>query len=48
MCRSKTVIENYLVWTTSLFILFINSTVWAHDPVFGIGPHVLFKGGVDP
>jgi hypothetical protein len=21
--------------------------VWAHDPVFGLGPHVLFKGGVE-
>ena len=21
--------------------------VWAHDPIFGIGPHVLFKGGVE-
>ncbi|HEX20040.1 MAG TPA: transporter [Acidiferrobacteraceae bacterium] len=20
---------------------------WAHDPIFGIGPHVLFKGGVE-
>ncbi len=21
--------------------------LWAHDPIFGIGPHVLFKGGVE-
>ncbi len=20
---------------------------WSHDPVFGLGPHVLFKGGVE-
>ncbi len=23
------------------------SPVWAHDPIFGIGPHVLYKGGVE-
>ncbi len=32
---------------TSLMILIASSTAWAHDPVFGIGPHVLFKGGVE-
>jgi len=24
-----------------------SSQAWAHDPVFGLGPHVLFKGGVE-
>jgi Putative MetA-pathway of phenol degradation len=24
-----------------------SGSVWAHDPIFGIGPHVLFKGGVE-
>lgn len=24
-----------------------SSVVWAHDPIFGIGPHVLFKGGIE-
>ena len=25
----------------------LSGPVWAHDPIFGIGPHVLFKGGVE-
>jgi len=24
-----------------------SAPVWSHDPIFGIGPHVLFKGGVE-
>ena len=27
--------------------IFAASTVYAHDPVFALGPHVLFKGGVE-
>ncbi len=23
------------------------NVAWAHDPIFGIGPHVLFKGGIE-
>ncbi|HHM05473.1 MAG TPA: hypothetical protein ENJ19_06995 [Gammaproteobacteria bacterium] len=30
-----------LLWTVGL------SVAWAHDPVFGPGPHVLFKNGVE-
>ena len=30
-----------------LFFYAINNPVLAHDPVFGLGPHVLFKGGVE-
>jgi len=36
-----------MAWTVSLLVLLVGSTVWAHDPVFGVGPHVLFKGGVE-
>jgi hypothetical protein len=25
----------------------LSSPAWSHDPIFGIGPHVLFKGGVE-
>ncbi|MFQ6006301.1 MAG: hypothetical protein ACE5OQ_12440 [Woeseia sp.] len=25
----------------------LSAAIWAHDPIFGIGPHVLFKGGVE-
>ena len=25
----------------------LHSPAWAHDPIFGIGPHTLFKGGVE-
>lgn len=28
-------------------LLLLNSAVLAHDPIFGIGPHVLYKGGVE-
>ncbi|WP_275099668.1 transporter [Sedimenticola hydrogenitrophicus] len=34
-------------WAVALTALLINSPAWAHDPVFGIGPHVLYKGGVE-
>jgi len=27
--------------------LAMNSAVQAHDPIFGVGPHVLYKGGVE-
>jgi len=30
-----------------LVAVFFHSPAWAHDPIFGIGPHVLFKGGVE-
>ncbi|PHR71075.1 MAG: hypothetical protein COA66_10155 [Arcobacter sp.] len=30
-----------------LFSIASKTLVWAHDPIFGIGPHVLFKGGVE-
>lgn len=30
-----------------LFICLVVTPVWSHDPVFGLGPHVLFKGGVE-
>jgi len=32
---------------TGLMAGLISSPVLAHDPVFGVGPHVLFKGGID-
>ena len=30
-----------------LLVITITGTAWAHDPIFGIGPHVLYKGGVE-
>jgi len=33
-----------------LMILLVSmapASAWSHDPVFGLGPHVLFKGGVE-
>ena len=30
-----------------LGLAFVTTGVWAHDPIFGLGPHVLFKGGVE-
>ncbi len=35
---------------TRLMVLVVSvasASVWSHDPVFGLGPHVLFKGGVE-
>ena len=37
----------YAAWIVSLFALLVGNTVWAHDPIFSIGPHGLFKGGVE-
>jgi len=25
----------------------LSAPAWAHDPIFGVGPHVLFKGGLE-
>ncbi len=36
-----------MAWTVSLLVLFASSTAWAHDPIFGIGPHTLFKDGLE-
>ena len=30
-----------------LVTLLVNGAAWAHDPIFGIGPHVLYKGGIE-
>jgi len=37
-------------WISSAVLLaagLSNAPVWAHDPIFAIGPHVLFKGGIE-
>ena len=31
----------------ALFACFLSAAVAAHDPIFAIGPHVLFKGGIE-
>jgi Putative MetA-pathway of phenol degradation len=41
-CRS-----NWLMRLVGLVGCLVSSAAWAHDPIFGIGPHVLFKGGVE-
>lgn len=28
-------------------VMFSGGTAWAHDPIFGLGPHVLYKEGVE-
>ncbi len=35
------------VFAFTLFSGLSSQSVFAHDPVFGLGPHVLFKGGVE-
>ena len=33
--------------TGAALLLSASSPVWAHDPIFGVGPHVLFKDGME-
>lgn len=37
----------YSALPTFLLTMVFSSSILAHDPVFGLGPHVLFKGGVE-
>ncbi len=30
-----------------LLLLITPTSIWAHDPIFGLGPHVLYKNGVE-
>ena len=39
--------SNWSVLGAGSILVLHGSVALAHDPVFGIGPHVLFKGGVD-
>ncbi|MHB1142329.1 MAG: transporter [Sulfuricaulis sp.] len=34
-------------WGAALAALLVSSPAAAHDPIFGLGPHVLYKGGVE-
>lgn len=31
----------------AVIISLVTHSVWAHDPIFGLGPHVLFKDGIE-
>lgn len=42
--RNRTGLSGRVV---TLLALFISTPAWAHDPVFGLGPHTLFKGGYE-
>jgi len=37
----------YQCWGAALLCILITTSVRAHDPIFAIGPHVLYKGGVE-
>ena len=39
--------RNWLTRGIGLVACLLSGSVWAHDPIFGIGPHVLFKGGFE-
>lgn len=39
--------EKWLSWIPALMAMFIGNMAWAHDPIFGIGPHVVYQGGVE-
>lgn len=45
MSRLKTLVRSRVVY--GALALFTSQTALAHDPVFGLGPHVLFKDGVE-
>ena len=47
MNKGKTARLMYWGWNVSLMALLLGNSAWAHDPVFGIGPHVLYKGGIE-
>lgn len=38
---------NWLISTVECSLLLFSQLAIAHDPIFGIGPHVLFKGGTE-
>jgi len=38
---------NWPLWGASALLAIHSSTALAHDPVFGIGPHVLFRDGME-
>jgi hypothetical protein len=44
--RNRTLGVRYGLYTALLAAL-CGGVAWAHDPVFGVGPHVLYKGGVE-
>jgi len=39
--------QRFSVFILTLFSGLVGQAAFAHDPVFGLGPHVLFKGGVE-
>ena len=39
--------SNWLTCGIGLAACLLSGAAWAHDPIFGIGPHVLFKGGFE-
>lgn len=39
--------QRFNVFILTLFSGLFGQAAFAHDPVFGLGPHVLFKGGVE-
>jgi len=40
-------VKKYILFS-SLVIIFIGTQTFAHEPLYGNGPHVLFKGGFAP
>ncbi len=47
MSKTFAVIRNIRNWMRGVgaIVYLLSSAAWAHDPIFGIGPHVLFKNG---
>jgi len=39
--------NNWLPRGIGLVACLLSGVAWAHDPIFGIGPHVLYKGGIE-
>ena len=40
-------LSNWSLFGTGTLLTFLSAPGLAHDPIFGIGPHVLFKGGLE-
>ena len=47
MLKNRTQMAEILCRSLLIGVVFISNTAWAHDPIFGDGPHVLFKGGFE-
>ena len=46
--QSKMILVKFIsyLFVTNLMMLIQTISAFAHEPIFGLGPHVIYKGGV--